>query len=124
MPIARMRSTIGGAAIALTAVSVVARAGINLQPLLAVGGAGSIVLGLASQQMLANFAAGLTFLFALFPRLFFHRPFVPGEYVTLGSGVRGKVKSVRMMRTVIRTEDGALMSIPNKLMADMTITYR
>ena len=53
-----------------------------------------------------------------------HRPFVPGEYVTLSTGVRGKVKSVRMMRTVIRTEDGALVSIPNKALAEMVITNR
>jgi hypothetical protein len=52
--------------------------GINLQPVLAVGGASGIIIGLATQQLLGNAVTGLS--------LFLSRPFVKGESVTLQQG--------------------------------------
>jgi len=46
-------------------------AGLNITPLLAVGGAGSILVGLATQQLLTNVIMGLT--------IFLARPFVAGD---------------------------------------------
>lgn len=46
-------------------------AGLNITPLLAVGGASSILVGLATQQLLTNVIMGLT--------IFLARPFVAGD---------------------------------------------
>lgn len=44
--------------------------GINIQPLLAIGGASSLLIGLATQTLLTNAVMGVS--------IFLSRPFVPG----------------------------------------------
>ncbi|KAF8061339.1 dapb3 [Scenedesmus sp. PABB004] len=93
--------------------------GVNLAPLLAVGGVSSIMIGLGTQQLLQNTLMGLS--------LFLTRPFVAGDSVTLQSGgvlLSGVVEAVTPMRTTLRTDDDAVLTIPNKTVADMIIFNR
>lgn len=97
--------------------------GVNLQPLLAVGGASGIIIGLATQQVLGNFVSGLN--------IFLARPFVAGEYISLVSQnlttaaqVNGKVVRVDPMRTLIATEDNTIVTVPNQLVALCVVVNR
>jgi small-conductance mechanosensitive channel len=82
---------------------------INLSHLLVGGAVTGVVLGVAAQQVLSNFFAGLV--------LQFTRPFVPGDYVRIRSGAlggphEGTVTSMGLMYTMLQSTDGP-MSIPN-----------
>ncbi|WIA34675.1 hypothetical protein OEZ86_012989 [Tetradesmus obliquus] len=93
--------------------------GVDVAPLLAVGGASGIIVGLSTQQILTNAIMGLS--------LFLARPFVPGDSVTLGSagtGLTGIVEAITPMRTTLRTEDDILVTVPNKTVADMIVFNR
>lgn len=53
---------------------------------------------------------------------FLARPFVPGDSVTLGSagtGLTGIVEAITPMRTTLRTEDDILVTVPNKVTAEI-----
>ncbi|GLC42109.1 hypothetical protein PLESTM_001292300 [Pleodorina starrii] len=97
--------------------------GINLKPMLAVGGASGIIIGLATQQVLSNFVSGLN--------IFLARPFVAGEYISLISqnlssqtNVSGRVIRVDPMRTLIATEDNATITVPNQVIAVSIVVNR
>eukprot|EP00879_Flechtneria_rotunda_P003477 GHRR01003706.1.p1 GENE.GHRR01003706.1~~GHRR01003706.1.p1 ORF type:complete len:364 (+),score=151.03 GHRR01003706.1:935-2026(+) len=90
--------------------------GVDVTPLLAVGGASGIVVGLATQQLLTNAVMGLS--------LFLTRPFVAGDSVMCQSGqmvLSGVVEQVTPMRTTLRTGDDVLVTIPNKTFAEMIL---
>ncbi|KAG2483915.1 hypothetical protein HYH03_017236 [Edaphochlamys debaryana] len=97
--------------------------GVNLKPLLAVGGASSIIIGLATQQVLSNFVSGLN--------IFLSRPFVAGEYISLVSqnmtsqtNISGRVIRVDPMRTLIAMEDGSTTAVPNQVIAVSIVVNR
>ncbi|KAF6252936.1 Mechanosensitive ion channel-domain-containing protein [Scenedesmus sp. NREL 46B-D3] len=94
--------------------------GINIKPLLAFGGASSIIIGLATQTLLANAVTGLS--------IFLSRPFVAGDSITVQSTpgviVSGTVERVTLLRTLMRTEDDVLVTVPNKAISDMVIYNR
>lgn len=85
--------------------------GINIQPLLAVGGASSLIIGLAMQTLLTNAVMGVS--------IFVSRPFVPGDSITVQAPgailVSGVVEKVTPMRTLLRTDDDVLVTLPNKV---------
>jgi len=83
------------------AVSVI---GIAVTPLLAMITAAGLVIGLALQGTLSNFASGLL--------LLFYRPFDVGDAVEAG-GTSGTVSSMNLMSTLIRTWDNKVMIVPN-----------
>lgn len=91
--------------------------GINIQPLLAVGGASSLIIGLATQTLLTNAVMGVS--------IFLSRPFVPGDSVTCQAAgailVSGVVEKVTPMRTLLRTDDDVFVTLPNKTIADMIV---
>lgn len=58
-------------------------------------------------QLLTNAVMGVS--------LFLTRPFVPGDTVTLGGNVSGVVERVSPMRTTLLTDDGVVVTIPNKV---------
>jgi hypothetical protein len=68
-----LSSLVTWAAVLACALSVCASLGVSLQPLLAVGGAGGIAAGFASQQLLLNLVAGVN--------IFLTRPFIAGDQV-------------------------------------------
>lgn len=93
--------------------------GFNLLPLLTVGGASTLVFGFASQQVLTNAITGVS--------IFFSRPFVTGETVTLQQGslqVSGTIIKVTPLRTMLRDPDGVVILLPNKTVSDMVVYNR
>ena len=78
--------------------------GVNIGPLLAMIGAAGLVIGLALQGTLSNFASGILILM--------NRPFDVGDVIEAG-GVFGKVEAMNLISTKILTFDNQLMIVPN-----------
>lgn len=79
--------------------------GISVAPFVAAIGALSLGAGLALQAVVANFGAGLSIMIT--------RPFKAGDTLTL-LGVTGVVDQVNLGNTILDTEDGEKITIPNK----------
>lgn len=82
---------------------------VDLGNLLVGGAVTGVVIGIAAQQTLGNFFAGLVLLFA--------RPFVPGQYVKVNTGAmggpfEGTILNTGLIYTNIDTEVG-VVSMPN-----------
>ena len=89
--------------------------GIQTTSFLAVLGAAGLAIGLALQGSLANFAAG--FLLIIF------RPFKVGDVIE-AAGVTGKVDTIQIFTTTLRTPDNKTIIVPNaKLGNDNIINY-
>jgi small conductance mechanosensitive channel len=93
---------LGGYVIALGTAFVAA--GLNLSVVLTLGGATSIVLGLALQDLLRNVIAG-TFILV-------ERPFRIGDVITVDT-VTGNVQSISLRTTSLRLPNGQQAVIPN-----------
>ena len=78
---------------------------INTSGLLVAGGVTGIVLGFASQSIVANFISGL-FIMA-------ERPIKIGSQVEIDN-VKGFVEDVGIMSTILRNYDGLYIRIPNE----------
>jgi len=79
----------------------------------ALGGFMGMVIGFASQQVLSQALAGIFILVA--------RPFQIGEKVSVG-GVTGVVEDITTLFTVIRTDDGKVVLLPNNKLIGAQIT--
>jgi small-conductance mechanosensitive channel len=82
---------------------------VDLGNLLVGGAVTGVVIGIAAQQTLGNFFAGLVLLFA--------RPYVPGQRVkvrtgSMGGPFEGVILGAGLMYTTIETEEG-VVSMPN-----------
>jgi small conductance mechanosensitive channel len=82
---------------------------VDLRTILVGGAITGVVVGIAAQQTLGNFFAGLVLLFA--------RPYVPGEYVRIHSGALngpfdGRIVYAGLMYSSIETAEGRI-NIPN-----------
>ncbi|KAK9790514.1 hypothetical protein WJX73_003505 [Symbiochloris irregularis] len=93
--------------------------GVNIQPLLTVGGVGGLAVGFGAQAVTSNAISGIN--------LFVTRPFVVGDRVELkgtggGSVIIGVVERIDPMRTVIRTDDSVPVAIPNKAITEMMVS--
>ena len=78
---------------------------VNLAPLLAVIGAAGFVIAFALQGTLSNFASGLL--------IMVNKPFDVNDEVDIGGGIKGQVAAVSIFNTLIQTEDGLKMIVPN-----------
>ncbi len=87
--------------------------GVNTGPLLAMIGAAGLVIGLALQSTLSNFASGIMILL--------NRPFDVGDVVDAG-GVFGKVEAMNLVSTTVLTFDNQLMLVPNNQIWNSVIT--
>jgi len=85
----------------ITAVSML---GVSVGPMLALIGAAGLVVGLALQGTLSNFASGILILIT--------RPFDMGDAIEAG-GVLGKVEAMNLVSTRILTFDNQVMLVPN-----------
>lgn len=83
----------------------ISQLGIELGPLLAGFGVAGIVIGLALQDTLSNFASGMMILI--------YRPFDVNDFVEVAGGVRGKVSHMSLVSTTIKTIDHQRLIIPN-----------
>lgn len=87
--------------------------GINITPLAAAIGAAGLVIGLALQGTLSNFASGIMILM--------YRPFDVGDVVNAG-GVFGKVEAMTLVSTRILTFDNQVNWVPNDSIWNNVIT--
>jgi len=77
---------------------------VNVGPVLAIIGAAGFVIAFALQNSLSNFASGILMLI--------YRPFDIGEVVDV-AGVVGKVESMNLLSTQLRTLDNKFVIVPN-----------
>ena len=96
-----------GFAIALTALEV------DITPLIAAIGATGLVVGLALQGTLSNFASGLLILI--------NRPFDVGDVVSAG-GITGTVDQMNLVSTRFKTFDNQSIYVPNNEIWNNVIT--
>jgi small conductance mechanosensitive channel len=77
---------------------------INIGPVLAIIGAAGFVIAFALQNSLSNFASGILMLI--------YRPFDIDDWIKV-AGVLGKVESMNLLSTQLRTPDNQLIIVPN-----------
>lgn len=87
--------------------------GVQTTSFIAILGAAGLAIGLALQDSLSNFAAGV--MVVLF------RPYKVGDFVEAG-GVSGSVEEVQIFTTVLNTPDNKKVIIPNGQIVSGTIT--
>ena len=90
--------------LAVTALAVLSRFGVQTASLIAVFGAAGLALGLALQGTLSQLAAGVM--------LLLFRPFKVGDYIDTG-GAAGSVKAVGLFTTELATPDNVQIIVPN-----------
>ncbi|MDX6765185.1 MAG: mechanosensitive ion channel [Candidatus Methylacidiphilales bacterium] len=79
--------------------------GISVTPLVAIVGAGTLGISLALQGPISNYGAGLIIILT--------RPFTLGDLIRVGE-YSGVVEEVKLGFTRLHTEDGEIITIPNK----------
>lgn len=89
------------------------RLGVDTTSLIAVVGAAGLAVGLAMQDSLKNFAAGVL--------MIVFRPFREGDFVEAG-GVSGIVEHISIFSTVMRTGDNREVIVPNGAIYSGVIT--
>jgi small-conductance mechanosensitive channel len=89
---------------------------VNVGSLVLSLGVGSLAVGLAAQDTLANMFAGFT--------LMLDRPFHIGDRIALSTGETGDVEAIGMRATRIRTLDDSLLVVPNSLLVKERLTNR
>jgi len=77
---------------------------VNIGPVLAIIGAAGFVIAFALQNSLSNFASGILMLI--------YRPFDVSDMISV-AGVLGKVESMNLLSTQLRTPDNQLVIVPN-----------
>ncbi len=87
---------------------------INLVGLLASLGIGGLAVAFAAQKTLEQLIGTMV--------LYLDRPFIPGEYIRLPSGLFGRIESIGLRSTKIRTAaKSTLMIVPNSIMSTLEI---
>jgi small-conductance mechanosensitive channel len=94
--------------ILLAAITILQQLGVNVASLVVSLGVGSLAVGLAAQETLANLFAGFT--------LTLDRPFFVGDRIQLTTGEVGDVEIIGMRSTRIRTADETVVIIPNSVL--------
>lgn len=101
------------AVLALVVLSALHRIGIDTTSFTAVVAAAGLAIGLALQGSLANFAAGVL--------LIMFKPFKVGDSVLAG-GSTGTIEEIQIFSTLIRTDNNAVVIVPNGSITAATIT--
>lgn len=86
---------------------------VSIAALVTVLGAAGAAVALALKDSLSNFAGGLLILF--------HKPFGRGEYIACGED-EGTVEQIDLLYTTLKTLDNKVVSIPNGVLANSTVT--
>ncbi len=106
---APLLSKVGRAVLALlAAITILQQLGVNVASLVVSLGVGSLALGLAAQETLANLLAGFT--------LTLDRPFFVGDRIQLATGELGDVEIIGMRSTRLRTLDQTIVIVPNSVL--------
>ena len=102
--------------IILGAITALRPLGFDLSGLLVAGGIVGIVIGFASQTVVANLLSGLF--------LFIDRPLKIGDAVKVEEGVEGRVVDISIFSTKIRKWDGCMVRVPNdKLFNNVILNF-
>lgn len=101
------------ALLAFVVLSALNRLGIDTTSFTAVVAAAGLAVGFALQGSLSNFAAGVL--------LIVFKPFKVGDQVLAG-GSTGTVEEIQIFNTLIRSENNALVIVPNSSITGATIT--
>ena len=90
-------------------------AGINVGALVAGLGLTGFALGFALKDVLSNFVSGIM--------LLAYRPFQIGDVIEMGEFL-GRIETIRIRDTLVRTSDGRLVIIPNtKLITEVVVNH-
>src|ERR1700761_935571 len=98
--------------LAITIVAVLGQFGIQTTSLIALLGAAGLAIGLALQGTLSNVASGVMLLIL--------RPFRVRDNIAVGN-VTGTVQEIGLFQTVLVTDDGVYVSVPNSALFSGTI---
>jgi len=98
--------------IAIVAIMVLERFGVQTASLVAVLGAAGLAVGLALQGTLSSFSAGVM--------LLAFRPFKVGDYVDVG-GTAGSVVEIGLFTTTLKSPDNVMIVVPNSQVYGQTI---
>jgi len=101
------------AVMVLVVIAALGRLGVNTTSFAAIVAAAGLAVGLAFQDSLSNFAAGVL--------LIVFRPFKAGDYVEAG-GVAGSIEEVEVFTTVLKTPDNRRVIVPNSQITGGSIT--
>ena len=100
--------------IIITALTLMQEFGLSISGLLAFGGVGGLVIGLAAKDLLSNFFGGLM--------IFLDRPFKVGEFIkSPDRDIEGIVESIGWRLTVVRTFSKNVLYIPNSAFANIVV---
>lgn len=88
--------------------------GISITPILATLGVGGLAVALALKDTLSNFFAGL--------HIIANRQIRMGDYVKLQSGEEGHVTDISWRTTLIKTQQGNFVLIPNAKLTELIVT--
>jgi MscS family membrane protein len=92
----------------VAAIAVLQRFNVNVQSLVVSLGVGSLAVGLAAQDTLANMFGGFT--------LLLDRPFRLGDRIRLSTGEVGDVETIGLRATRLKTLDDTLLIVPNSVL--------
>jgi small conductance mechanosensitive channel len=87
--------------------------GVDTTSAAAVLGGAALAIGLSLQQQMSSLAAGVI--------LIIFRPFNKGDFVEIGTGVKGTVEEIRIVHTRLRSTDNREVIIPNSSITTNTI---
>lgn len=87
--------------------------GMNIQPIIAGIGITGFIIGFAVKDTLSNLAAGML--------LIFYRPFGVGDEISAAK-VRGTVREINIIATIIETQEGDMITVPNSKVWGAPIT--
>lgn len=98
---------------ALLAISIISLLGVPMASIITVLASAGVAVGLALQGALTNLAGGII--------LIIFKPFKLGDFVE-ASGIKGTVKEVSLLYTVLVTADNRRVFVPNGTMMNASIT--
>ena len=102
-----------GLLLAIIVISALGKLGVDTTSAAALLGGAALAIGLALQDQLSSFAAGVM--------LIIFRPFGKGNFVDIG-GTTGVVEEIKITNTLLKTLDNQLVWVPNSKVWGNTIT--
>lgn len=110
-----INSILHGVLLLVVVIAALDRLGVDTTSLVAIIGAAGLAIGLALQDSLKNFAAGVM--------LIVFRPFRAGDFVEAG-GTSGVVEKINIFSSTFRTVDNREIIVPNgAIYADVIVNY-
>ena len=108
-----LRQMVKSVILAFVLIAVISKFGISIAPIIAALGAVLVGASFAVAGPLSNYGAGLVIILT--------RPFVVENTISV-RGVSGVVEEVKLSNTVLSTEDGEQITIPNKHIVGEVLT--